>query len=206
MRLEGDPNDYWGKGLSGGKLSILIRPRAATFAPEENVIIGNVALYGATSGEAVRGRHRRRALAVRTASATAVVEASAITGAGHDRWAGRRARSTGPNSAAGMSGGVATCSDELACSSSRCNKEMVDLEGLDDREDIEFVHGLLVRHVRHTGSGLAAAALLERWDEARGHFVKVIPRDYKRVLMAEALARSESREPRFAELVGAANG
>jgi glutamate synthase (NADPH/NADH) large chain len=82
---------------------------------------------------------------------------------------------------------------------------MVDLEGLEDRDDIEFVHDLLVRHVRYTGSGLAAG-LLERWDEVRGHFVKIIPRDYKRVLNAEARARAESREPQFAELVGATNG
>ena len=93
----------------------------------------------------------------------------------------------------------------MAVFSSRCNQEMVDLEGLDDREDIDFVHGLLVRHVRYTGSTLAAS-LAGRWDEVRGHFVKVIPRDYKRVLMAEAKARAESREPRFAELVGAVNG
>ena len=205
MTLEGDSNDYWGKGLSGGKLAIY-PPRAATFPPEENVIIGNVALYGATSGEAyVRGIAGER-FAVRNSGATAVVEGVGDHGceymtAGRVVVLGR----TGRNFAAGMSGGVAYVYDELAVFSSRCNKEMVDLEGLDDREDIEFVHGLLVRHVRHTGSGLAAA-LLERWDEARGHFVKVIPRDYKRVLMAEALARSESREPRFAELVGAANG
>jgi glutamate synthase (NADPH/NADH) large chain len=100
---------------------------------------------------------------------------------------------------------VAYVYDEQAVFSSRCNQEMVDLEGLDDRDDIDFLHGLLARHVRNTGSGLAAG-LLDRWDEVRGHFVKVIPRDYKRVLNAEARARAESREPRFAELVGAANG
>jgi glutamate synthase domain-containing protein 3 len=88
---------------------------------------------------------------------------------------------------------------------SRCNKELVELEGLDQREDIDTVYGLLERHVQYTGSPVAAA-ILARWDAARAEFVKVIPRDYKRVLMAEAKARAESREPRFAELVGAVNG
>ena len=88
---------------------------------------------------------------------------------------------------------------------SRCNKEMVELEGLDEREDIDFVHALLARHVDYTDSAVAAK-LVAAWATARALFVKVIPRDYKRVLVAEAKARSESREPRFAELVGAVNG
>jgi glutamate synthase (NADPH/NADH) large chain len=88
---------------------------------------------------------------------------------------------------------------------SRCNKDLVELEGLDERDDIDLVHRMLERHVRYTGSTVGAR-LLANWDTARAQFVKVIPRDYKRVLLAEAKARSESREPRFAELVGAANG
>jgi glutamate synthase (ferredoxin) len=205
MTLEGDSNDYWGKGLSGGRLAIF-PPRQATFAAEENVIIGNVALYGATSGEAyVRGIAGER-FAVRNSGAIAVVEG--VGDHGCEYMTGGRVLvlgKTGRNFAAGMSGGVAYVFDEQAVFSSRCNQEMVELEGLDDRADLDFVHGLLAAHVRHTGSTVAAA-LLERWDESRAHFVKVIPRDYKRVLLAEARARAESREPKFAELVGAANG
>jgi glutamate synthase (NADPH/NADH) large chain len=205
MTLEGDSNDYWGKGLSGGRLAIY-PSRQAIFAAEENVIIGNVALYGATSGEAyVRGIAGER-FAVRNSGAIAVVEG--VGDHGCEYMTGGRVLvlgRTGRNFAAGMSGGVAYVFDELAVFSSRCNQEMVELEGLEDRADLEVVHGLLAAHVRYTGSTVAAA-LLARWDEARAHFVKVIPRDYKRVLLAEALARAESREPKFAELVGAVNG
>jgi glutamate synthase (NADPH/NADH) large chain len=205
MTLEGDSNDYWGKGLSGGKLAVF-PPRQATFAAEENVIVGNVSLYGATSGEAyVRGIAGER-FAVRNSGAIAVVEG--VGDHGCEYMTGGRVvvlGKTGRNFAAGMSGGVAYVLDAQGVFSSRCNTEMVDLEGLDDREDIDLVHGLLVRHVHYTASTVASG-LLERWEEARAHFVKVIPRDYKRVLLAEARARAESREPRFAELVGAVNG
>jgi glutamate synthase (ferredoxin) len=104
-----------------------------------------------------------------------------------------------------MSGGVAFVLDADGVFASRCNKEMVDLEPLDEREDVDLVRSLLERHVRYTGSSVAAN-VLARWDAVQMSFVKVIPRDYKRVLVAEALARAESREPRFAELVGAVNG
>jgi glutamate synthase (NADPH/NADH) large chain len=204
MALEGDSNDYWGKGLSGGKLAIY-PPRQARFAAEDNVIIGNVALYGATSGEAyVRGIAGER-FAVRNSGATAVVEGVGDHGCEY-MTAGRVLvlGKTGRNFAAGMSGGVAYVLDIQDVFSSRCNRDMVDLEEL-DRDDVDIVHGMLVRHVSHTGSTVAAN-LLATWDEARAQFVKVIPRDYKRVLVAEALARSESREPTFGHLVGAANG
>jgi glutamate synthase (ferredoxin) len=104
-----------------------------------------------------------------------------------------------------MSGGVAFVLDPEGVFNSRCNKGLVELEGLDEREDIETVRMLLERHVEYTGSTVAAR-LLEGWEATRAQFVKVIPRDYKRVLVAEARARAEQREPRFAELVGAANG
>jgi glutamate synthase (ferredoxin) len=207
MTLEGDSNDYWGKGLSGGKLAVF-PPRQATFAAEENVIVGNVSLYGATSGEAyVRGIAGER-FAVRNSGAIAVVEG--VGDHGCEYMTGGRVvvlGKTGRNFAAGMSGGIAYVFDEQGVFSSRCNQEMVDLEGLDEQDDIDvgFVHSLLVRHVHYTGSTVASA-MLEDWDTARGHFVKVIPRDFKRVLQAEAQARAESREPRFAELVGAVNG
>jgi glutamate synthase domain-containing protein 2/glutamate synthase domain-containing protein 1/glutamate synthase domain-containing protein 3 len=204
MMLEGDSNDYWGKGLSGGRLAIY-PPRQASFAAEENVIIGNVALYGATSGEAyVRGIAGER-FAVRNSGASAVVEG--VGDHGCEYMTGGRVvvlGKTGRNFAAGMSGGVAYVLDPQDVFSSRCNQEMVELESL-EREDADLVHGLLVRHVNYTGSSVAAR-LLADWEAAKAQFVKVIPRDYKRVLLAEAKARAESREPRFAELVGAANG
>jgi len=205
MILEGDSNDYWGKGLSGGTLAVF-PPRRATFAAEENVIIGNVSLYGATSGEAyVRGIAGER-FAVRNSGALAVVEG--VGDHGCEYMTGGRVvvlGKTGRNFAAGMSGGVAFVLDAQGVFSSRCNTDLVDLESLDEGDDIDLVHSLLDRHLRYTGSTVAAK-VLANWDDARANFVKVIPRDYKRVLMAEAQARAESREPRFAELVGAANG
>jgi glutamate synthase (ferredoxin) len=201
MRLEGDSNDYFGKGLSGGKLAVY-PPRAATFAAEENVIIGNVALYGATSGEAyVRGIAGER-FAVRNSGALTVVEGVGdhaceyMTG-GRVLVLGR----TGRNFAAGMSGGVAYVFDPDDNFRSRCNREMVELENLADTDDDASVQTMLRNHVRFTGSALAAG-LLADWDAVKERFVKVIPRDYKRVLQAEARARAESREPAFNELVG----
>jgi glutamate synthase domain-containing protein 3 len=112
---------------------------------------------------------------------------------------------TGRNFAAGMSGGIAYVLDVHDNFRSRCNMEMVDAEPLEEAEDIEMVQTLLRRHVRYTHSTVAAG-LLADWESARGQFVKVIARDYRRVLLAEAQARAESREPAFAELVGAVNG
>jgi glutamate synthase (NADPH) large chain len=205
LHLEGDANDFWGKGLSGGRL-LVYPPSASTFAPEDNVIIGNVALYGATSGEAyVRGIAGER-FAVRNSGAYAVVEGAGdhaceyMTG-GRVVVLGR----TGRNFAAGMSGGVAFVLDTDGRFASRCNHGMVDLEPLDDEADIDLVQGMIARHAAQTGSTYAAE-LLSAWPAARTRMVKIIPRDYKRVLMAEARARSENREPAFAELVGAARG
>ena len=181
-------------------------PSASTFAPEDNVIIGNVALYGATSGEAyVRGIAGER-FAVRNSGAYAVVEGVGdhaceyMTG-GRVVVLGR----TGRNFAAGMSGGVAFVLDDDGRFASRCNHGMVDLEALDDEADIDLVQGMIARHAAQTGSAYAAE-LLSAWSATRARMVKIIPRDYKRVLMAEARARSENREPAFAELVGAARG
>ena len=206
MRLEGDSNDYLGKGLSGGKIAVY-PPRQATFAAEDNVIIGNVALYGATSGEAYfRGIAGER-FAVRNSGAWTVVEGVGdhaceyMTG-GRVLVLGR----TGRNFAAGMSGGVAYVYDPADNFRSRCNQQMVELEGLsesdDGSDDVTTVLEMLRSHVRFTGSTLAAG-LLADWETVKGRFVKVIPKDYKRVLLAEARARAESREPAFNELVGA---
>jgi glutamate synthase (ferredoxin) len=205
LTLEGDANDYFGKGLSGGRLTVF-PPRVSTFAAETNVIIGNVALYGATGGEAyVRGLAGER-FAVRNSGAVAVVEG--VGDHGCEYMTGGRVvvlGVTGRNFAAGMSGGIAYVLDVSGQFASRCNHAMVDLEGLDSDEDITFVSDVMARHVRHTGSTYAAD-LLKQWTRTRRQFVKVMPRDYKRVMQAEARARSEDREPRFEELVGVAHG
>jgi glutamate synthase (NADPH) large chain len=205
LTLEGDANDFWAKGLSGGKLAVF-PPRESTFASHENVIVGNVCLYGATGGEAyVRGVAGER-FAVRNSGAVAVVEGVGDHGceymtAGRIVVIGR----TGRNFAAGMSGGVAYVYDEEGIFARRCNPELVDLETLEESDDVEFVRSMLRRHVQYTNSG-RAVRLLADWLEERSRFVKVIPRDYRRVLLAEARARAENREPQFSELVGAAHG
>jgi glutamate synthase (ferredoxin) len=180
LRLEGDSNDYVGKGLSGGKL-IIYPPAATTFVPEENIIIGNVALYGATSGELyVRGMASER-FAVRNSGAQAVVEA--VGDHGCEYMTGGRVVVLGPtgrNFAAGMSGGIAYVLDEVGDFARRCNLEMVGLERMDP-EDEALVRRMIVKHASYTGSR-RAAEILGRWDELAPLFVKVMPNDYKRML------------------------
>jgi len=203
--LEGDANDYWGKGLSGGKL-IVFPPRASTFVPEDNIIIGNVALYGATSGEAyVRGVAGER-FCVRNSGVHAVVEG--VGDHGCEYMTGGRVvvlGHTGRNFAAGMSGGAAYVLDLDGEFKRRCNLGMVDLERLDQPEEIALVRDLIRRHVEHTGSTYAAG-ILRDWIDMQPRFVKIMPRDYKRVLLAEAHAQAEGRQPTFAELVGTSGG
>jgi len=203
--LEGDANDYWGKGLSGGRL-IVHPPRRATFVPEANVIIGNVALYGATSGEAyVRGVAGER-FAVRNSGVHAVVEG--IGDHGCEYMTGGRVvviGRTGRNFAAGMSGGIAYVLDLDGDFQRRCNRQMIDLEPLDQRADVQTVGELIERHVTYTSSAYAAK-ILTNWRAMQNRFVKIMPKDFKRVLGAEARARAEGREPTFGELVGATSG
>jgi glutamate synthase (ferredoxin) len=203
--LEGDANDYWGKGLSGGKLTVF-PPSAATFKPEENIVIGNVALYGATSGEAyVRGVAGER-FAVRNSGVYTVVEA--IGDHGCEYMTGGRVvvlGHTGRNFAAGMSGGVAYVLDRAGDFKQRCNLGMVEITPLADADDIQLVRDMIDKHVTATGSTYARAILAD-WVDLQPKFVKVMPRDYKRVLLAEARARAEGREPTFAELVGVTSG
>jgi glutamate synthase (ferredoxin) len=205
LQLEGDANDYFGKGLSGGKLLVYPDERA-TFAPEENVIIGNVALYGATGGEVyVRGLAGER-FAVRNSGAVAVVEG--VGDHGCEYMTGGRVVVLGPtgrNFAAGMSGGIAYVLDVGRRFKSRCNHALVDLEAVTTDEDVALVRDLITRHIRYTGSSYAER-ILRQWKTSQKRFVKVMPRDYKRVLQAEARARSEDREPAFEELVGVARG
>ncbi|GAA2408142.1 glutamate synthase large subunit [Actinomadura vinacea] len=189
LRLVGDANDYVGKGLSGGRITV--RPQAdAAFAAEEQIIGGNVILYGATSGELfARGVVGER-FCVRNSGATAVVE-----GAGDhacEYMTGGRAvilGGTGRNLAAGMSGGIAYVLDLVA---ERVNPEMVDLEPL-TAADAAFVRGLVERHLAETGSTVAEK-LLADWDGAAGRFTKIMPRDYRRVLEAKAKAEAEGRD------------
>jgi glutamate synthase domain-containing protein 3 len=203
--LEGDANDYWGKGLSGGKL-IVLPPRAATFVAEENIVVGNVALYGATGGEAyVRGLAGER-FCVRNSGVQAVVEG--VGDHGCEYMTGGRVvvlGRTGRNFAAGMSGGIAYVLDLVGDFRRRCNLGMVDLEPLDQAADIQLVRDLIQRHLQYTDSACAGRILAD-WIAMQPRFVKVMPKDYKRVLLAEARARAEAREPTFAELVGATSG
>ncbi len=200
MAVEGDANDYVGKGLSGGHL-VISPSKQSTFTAEHNIIIGNVALYGATSGELfVRGVAGER-FAVRNSGAHAVVEA--IGDHGCEYMTGGRIVIIGPtgrNFAAGMSGGIAYVLDQDQTFKKRCNPGMVDLETVAEDDDLLLQH-LLTRHIELTGSTVAQK-LLAHWDKTRLKFVKVMPRDYKRVLQAEAKARAESREPEFSELIG----
>jgi glutamate synthase (NADPH/NADH) large chain len=179
LRLEGDANDYVAKGLSGGRI-VLRPPRKAAFQAEDNVIAGNVCLYGATAGEAlIRGTAGER-FAVRNSGAAAVVEG--VGDHGCEYMTGGRVvvlGRTGRNFAAGMSGGVAYLLDPVVA---RVNPELVDVEPL-DAADRDLLLGLLRRHAAETGSPLAAA-LVEDWPTGAGRFARVMPRDYRRVLAA----------------------
>jgi glutamate synthase (ferredoxin) len=183
LELEGDANDYCGKGLSGGKI-IVYPPKESTFVAEENIIIGNVALYGATSGEAfVRGMAGER-FGVRNSGVNAVVEA--IGDHGCEYMTGGRVIVLGPtgrNFAAGMSGGIAYVLDEAGTFPGRVNLQMVELERLSQADEIEEIWKLIQRHRAYTKSDRAAKILAD-WQKLVPKFVKVIPKDYKRVLLA----------------------
>ncbi len=190
LMLEGDANDYVGKGLSGGRI-VVYPPRNSTFQPEENIIVGNVCLYGATSGEAFFNGMAGERFAVRNSGATAVVESVGDHGCEYmtnglvvvlDK--------TGRNFAAGMTGGFAFVLDETGeFSHILCNKSGVDLEPLEDTKDIQRVHALIARHVEYTGSP-RAQWVLENFGTMLPKFVKVFPHEYKRVL---GVARSEKQ-------------
>jgi len=179
--LEGDANDYIGKGLSGGKI-IVYPPKGSTFVPEENIIVGNVAFYGATSGEAyIRGMAGER-FCVRNSGISAVVES--VGDHGCEYMTGGRVVVLGPagrNFGAGMSGGIAYVLDERGDFANRVNLQMVGVEKLDDPAEIAEVRSLVERHLAHTKSSRAQKVLSE-WDHMVPLFVKIMPKDYKRVL------------------------
>jgi glutamate synthase (NADPH) large chain len=197
LRLEGDANDYLGKGLSGGRL--LVRPPAeARFTAEEQVIAGNVIGYGATSGEIfLRGLVGER-FCVRNSGALAVTEGTGDHGC--EYMTGGRVVVLGPvgrNFAAGMSGGIAYVLDLRP---QRVNMEMVDLDPVDAEDDAKFLRDVVERHHAETGSGVAAR-LLSDWDASR--FTKIMPKDYKRVLSAASAAEREGRDVNEAVMAAA---
>ncbi|PKL41372.1 MAG: glutamate synthase large subunit [Spirochaetae bacterium HGW-Spirochaetae-1] len=181
FRLEGDSNDYLGKGLSGGRI-IVVPPKGVTFTPEKNIITGNTVLYGATSGEAfIRGIAGER-FCVRNSGATAVVEgtgdhcAEYMTG-GRIIVLGR----VGRNFAAGMSGGVAYVLDEEGSFDNFCNKGMVELTQVRDYDDQDFIIETLKKHIQHTQSD-KAKEILRNWYDYVPRFVKIMPFEYKRAM------------------------
>jgi len=203
--LRGDANDYTGKGLSGGILAVAPR-EAATFVAEENVVIGNTVLYGATGGRAYfRGLAGER-FAVRNSGASAVVEG--VGDHGCEYMTGGRVVVLGPtgrNFAAGMSGGLAYVLDEDGTFAQRCNAAIVDLERPDEADAIEL-RELIAEHERRTGSPVARR-VLDDWETTLGRFVKVFPQDYKRVLAeraAEEAAQAAAASPRADEFQGEA--
>jgi glutamate synthase (NADPH/NADH) large chain len=181
MILTGDANDYVGKGLSGGRIIVKPDPKAP-FVPRENIIAGNVIGYGATSGEILlRGKVGER-FCVRNSGVHAVVEG--VGDHGCEYMTGGRVvvlGETGRNFAAGMSGGIAYVFDGDSGFHLRCNKEMVALEDLDN-EDLNFVYQMLEKHVKHTDSALAKD-MLKDWKKTSAKFRKVMPVDFKRVLL-----------------------
>ncbi|HXJ21897.1 MAG TPA: glutamate synthase large subunit, partial [Polyangia bacterium] len=199
LTLEGDANDYVGKGLSGGRI-VVYPSRQATFLAEENIIIGNVALYGATSGEAfIRGVAGER-FCVRNSGAIAVVEG--VGDHGCEYMTGGRVviiGSTGRNFAAGMSGGVAYVLDEAGTFEKRCNKEMVSVGKLEDPEELKLVHGLIHRHAQATGSK-RAEEILQGWTNWAGFFARIMPNDYKRVLESQKKMRESGLSQEEAEM------
>jgi glutamate synthase (ferredoxin) len=207
MVLVGDANDGFGKGLSGGQL-VVYPPPESTFKSEQNIIVGNVAMYGATSGEAfVRGMAGER-FCVRNSGANVVVEG--VGDHGCEYMTGGRVvvlGKTGRNFAAGMSGGVAYVLNTDGKFEGRCNREMVDLEALVDAGEIDFVQTLIMRHAAATGSAYAQT-LLKDWASLQGKLVKVMPREYKRALAEQvkkqAVEAARVSDPVVAQVVARA--
>jgi glutamate synthase (NADPH/NADH) large chain len=188
LELDGEANDYVGKGLSGGRL-IVRHPRAAQFIPDQTVLIGNTALYGATSGEAYIAGVAGERFAVRNSGAIAVVEGVGdhaceyMTG-GTVVVLGR----VGRNFGAGMSGGLAFVLDEFNELEHQCNLGLVELARLADFGERDLLRRLVEQHVRFTGSARAKREL-GQWDRAQKHFMVVVPREYKQILEREKADR-----------------
>lgn len=200
LELEGDSNDYVGKGLSGGRI-IVYPPNGSRFDPKENIVIGNVALYGATNGDAYFNGMAAERFAVRNSGAKAVVEG--VGDHGCEYMTGGTVvvlGKVGRNFAAGMSGGIAYVLDVESTFRSRCNTELVDLDPVEDEDDILTLRMMIQQHQRHTGSQLAKDVLAD-FGSLLPKFIKVFPRDYKRILasmkaeeISEAAAENAAKE------------
>jgi glutamate synthase domain-containing protein 3 len=192
LELEGDSNDYLGKGLSGGRI-IVYPPRTSSFLPEESILVGNVVLYGATSGEAFLNGMAGERFAVRNSGATAVVEGVGDHGCEYmTNGTVVVIGSTGRNFAAGMNGGIAYVLDELGdFAEKRCNTASVDLDPLAD-EDVTLLHGLIAKHAEVTQSP-RAKWILESWEQMLPKFIKVFPHEYKRVLARKPVSAVPAR-------------
>ncbi|MCF7915479.1 MAG: glutamate synthase large subunit [Spirochaetaceae bacterium] len=193
FRLEGEANDYFGKGLSGGKL-IVRPPEGSKFLAHKNIITGNVNLFGATGGEAYINGTAGERFAVRNSGATAVVEG--VGDHGCEYMTGGAVivlGQTGINFAAGMSGGVAYVLDENQLFDTRCNLEMVDIEQITGKRDEDFLKKYIQRHIEYTGSR-HAQDLMQMWDEIVPLFVKVMPLDYRSALLKVESEAEEIRE------------
>ncbi|GAB4562255.1 MAG: glutamate synthase-related protein [Haliangiales bacterium] len=203
LELEGDANDYLGKGLSGGRI-VVYPPRESRFKAEENILVGNTLLYGATRGEVFINGAAGERFAVRNSGARAVVEG--VGDHGCEYMTGGVVVVLGPtgrNFAAGMSGGVAYIFDHKHNFRRHCNTSMVALESLVEESDIWLVHGLIEEHVRRTGSR-HGTHVIDNWENLISYFVKVMPNEYKRVLQARRAARRPARP--ISELAAAAAG
>ncbi|MBO4864148.1 MAG: glutamate synthase large subunit [Eubacterium sp.] len=207
LDLVGDSNDYFGKGLSGGKL-IVKAPAEAKYNPEENIIIGNVALYGATSGEAYIAGMAGERFCIRNSGATAVVEG--VGEHGCEYMTGGRAVILGPtgkNFAAGMSGGIAYVLDVENTLYKNLNKQLVNMEKLEYKNDIEELKGIIEKHVEYTGSR-KGQEILDNFNEYVEHFKKIIPTDYKEMLRLTAeceeqgMNHEQAQIEAFTKLVG----
>lgn len=199
LELTGDSNDYFGKGLSGGKL-VVHPPRHVTYKPEENVIIGNVALYGATSGEAyINGKAGER-FCVRNSGANAVVEG--VGEHGCEYMTGGRVVILGPtgkNFAAGMSGGIAYVLDEKWNLYKNLNKEMISIETVETKTEADLLREMIENHVKYTGSA-KGQMILRQFEEYLPKFKKIIPNDYKRMIRLSAKLEEKGMDPRQAQI------
>jgi glutamate synthase (ferredoxin) len=191
VHLAGDANDYFAKGLSGGRI-VVVPPAGSTFEPSENIIVGNVSLYGATGGEVFLLGMAGERFCVRNSGATAVVEGIGDHGCEYmTRGLVVVLGKTGRNFAAGMSGGVAYVLDEDGDFDRRCNQSMVTIEQLGEN-DLATVKDLVRRHLEYTHS-VRAWRILAAWEEWAKQFVKVMPLEYRKVLAQEHLDSEEAR-------------
>ncbi len=199
LRLVGDSNDYFGKGLSGGKLVVSV-PKEATYDPHENIMIGNVALYGATSGKAFIAGMAGERFCIRNSGAIACVEG--VGEHGCEYMTGGTVvilGGTGKNFAAGMSGGVAYVLDEENHLYKNLNKQLVSMEAVENKSDREELHAIIEEHVALTGSK-KGKEILDRFEEYIPHFKKIIPQDYKTMLKGIAKFEEQGEDPETAKI------